>query len=129
MNVVGCHDVIEHGETESFLGLEHPAQVTPPVTRFENSREMEVLTPGTSGTIETTGTQSLRKRFERTPDSIRGIERFERLELLIQDCCLLPHGSCLFDVPEMIRQKITVGARHRSALRADPRPYFHPAGS
>jgi hypothetical protein len=67
MDVVRCHHVIEHAQTKTLLGFKKPAQVAAPIARFENSREMEVLTSGTSGTIETTGTQSLGKRFARSP--------------------------------------------------------------
>jgi hypothetical protein len=42
---------------------------------------MEVLTFGTSGTIETTGTQSLGKRLERS-NAVERLERFERASVL-----------------------------------------------
>jgi hypothetical protein len=33
MNVIGCHRIIEDSQTQAFLGLETPMQVTATVTR------------------------------------------------------------------------------------------------
>jgi hypothetical protein len=35
MNVVGCDHIIENGKAVPLLGLEHPAQVTAPITHSE----------------------------------------------------------------------------------------------
>ena len=37
MNVIGCHRIIEDGQTEAFPGFEDPMQVTATVTHLEFS--------------------------------------------------------------------------------------------
>lgn len=42
---IGCHHVVQYGETEPLLCLENPAQITAPIVHPRNSRNAPVLLP------------------------------------------------------------------------------------